>query len=45
MRRWLLPKLPLLARIYHLTPEDVERLPMREVSEFLIDLQRLQAEG
>jgi hypothetical protein len=45
VRRWLLPKLPLFSRIYHLGPEEVERLSMREVSEYLIDLQRLQAEG
>lgn len=41
MRRALVRRLPLLARVYGLLPHHLDDMPLREISEFLTDLDQV----
>ena len=43
-RRGLLPRLPALTKFYGLRPEDFERMTYREISEYVVQYDRYQAE-
>lgn len=45
MRRLLLPELPLFSRFYHLHPWDIDRMTLREISEYRTRLQQIEAKG
>lgn len=45
MRRALLKSLPALTKFYGLTPDDIDRMTLREVSEYLTQMQQAQEEA
>lgn len=44
MRRELLESLPALTRFYSLTPMDIDRMSLREVSEYVTQMNRAREE-
>lgn len=45
MRQALLTELPALTRFYGLRPEDVDRMTLREISEYQTQMHKAQAEA
>lgn len=44
MRRALLKRLPALTHFYGLRPSDIDSMTLREVSEYVVQMERAQAE-
>lgn len=45
MRRALLPRLPALTRFYGLRPADIEAMTLREVSEYVTQMEQALAKA
>lgn len=45
MRQALLRELPAFTRFYGLRPEDIDRMSLREISEYQVQMHKAQAEA
>lgn len=45
MRRALLRQMPALTRFYGLLPSDIDRMTVREISEYQVQMDRAMAEA